>query len=924
MDQAALPPPEQETSAVVAPPSGATQERLAGLWQLLLPADRASGDLISRDDSFFALGGNSLLAARLMFRVREEFDVELRMAAFYEEPTLAACARAIDAARSQAAPPAGAGVVPATRPASAGIGRRDRSAYRVAAAKAAPDQAAELAPHLVRLTDDWALWRTFCLRAPGFPIRLLAALGDADLASAADDLLAAGGTADSSAAQAAFAAEFAAATGRLSAALYHAACLPELREAVAWQNRHALSTGIDVLVRRGVVPAKRNAKHRLHEALISSYLQRYCAKNDTIGFFGPMCWSELDDGVGIRISHDPAGRSLVGRTTYLEGWAVRAVLADYATALRPWLVPRRMPFVGLDGSRLRLPLAPPMRLSPAEAAVLRACDGRRHALDVAAEVLADPTAGLGTVDEVFALLDRLADSHRLAWRADIAPQDTRPERSIRTLLATVSDDSLREPIEQALDQLTEAKDDLARAAGDAQGVADAMASLEATFTGLAGAAPTRRAGENYAGRTLAYEECLRGESVRVGPDALDGIRDALALVLDSARWYTTTVGSLYARHFDEVYRQRAAELGTDVVPFADFWLMVNDDLFGQPPPLLAGAVAELRRRWAAVLELPPDARQVRFSSAELRERVAAQFPAQQLPWPVAVHHSPDLMIAGADAAAGGRVTWVLGEVHPSVVTMRYATWLEFHPAPDSVRAAMRQDTHGAAVWFAETAENGGTCSRLSNVLPLPGDRRLVYAHDSCGYAAGQTVPVGECDLISTPTGLRVRHRDGSYEASLLAVVGDLVSTVISNRFDLVVPGAHTPRVTVDDLVVSREKWTFAGTEPGFANTADESTRYLQARAWAASHGLPRHVFLRFTGELKPIYADLTSLASVDLIARSLRRAQRNAGPDASVAVVEMLPAPDEAWLVDAQGGRYTSELRMVAVDQKAAYQKQEG
>jgi len=80
------------------------------------------------------------------------------------------------------------------------------------------------------------------------------------------------------------------------------------------------------------------------------------------------------------------------------------------------------------------------------------------------------------------------------------------------------------------------------------------------------------------------------------------------------------------------------------------------------------------------------------------------------------------------------------------------------------------------------------------------------------------------------------------------------------------------------------------------------------------------VFCRFTGEVKPIYADLTSLASIDLLARSVRRSRRNAGADARLSVVEMLPAPDQIWLTDAEGQRYTSELRMVAVDQKAAYQ----
>lgn len=72
-----------------------------------------------------------------MFRVAEVFDVELPLAAFYEVPTLAACAAAIDAAR-----PAGQAAGRAPRPdtAPSGISRRDRSAYRVAASQPSPDE----------------------------------------------------------------------------------------------------------------------------------------------------------------------------------------------------------------------------------------------------------------------------------------------------------------------------------------------------------------------------------------------------------------------------------------------------------------------------------------------------------------------------------------------------------------------------------------------------------------------------------------------------------------------------------------------------------------------------------------------------------------------------------------------------------------
>ena len=56
--------------------------------------------------------------------------------------------------------------------------------------------------------------------------------------------------------------------------------------------------------------------------------------------------------------------------------------------------------------------------------------------------------------------------------------------------------------------------------------------------------------------------------------------------------------------------------------------------------------------------------------------------------------------------------------------------------------------------------------------------RLLSAHDSCGYDPATTVAVGECDLIATASGLRVRRRDGTFERDLFEVVGDLLPTVM--------------------------------------------------------------------------------------------------------------------------------------------------
>jgi hypothetical protein len=63
------------------------------------------------------------------------------------------------------------------------------------------------------------------------------------------------------------------------------------REAVLWQNRHAYHTAVPSLLNKTGGPNVRDSKQRQYEELFASYLQRYCVKNDTTGFFGPVGWA---------------------------------------------------------------------------------------------------------------------------------------------------------------------------------------------------------------------------------------------------------------------------------------------------------------------------------------------------------------------------------------------------------------------------------------------------------------------------------------------------------------------------------------------------------------------------------------------------------------------------------------------------------
>jgi hypothetical protein len=133
----------------------------------------------------------------------------------------------------------------------------------------------------------------------------------------------------------------------------------------------------------------------------------------------------------------------------------------------------------------------------------------------------------------------------------------------------------------------------------------------------------------------------------------------------------------------------------------------------------------------------------------------------------------------------------------------------------------------------------------------------------------------------------------------------------ADAFKLVPAGAHTPRVTVDRLVVQRETWRCTVGETGLTSAAGEAQRYLAVRAWRDRLGLPERLFAKLGSESKPAYVDLTGPASVASFHAMLRAA---GGGDVPLALSEMLPTPQEAWVPDAQGRLYLSELRMTVRD----------
>lgn len=69
-------------------------EMVAGIWEDLLGRQH-----VGADEDFFALGGHSLMAVRVLSRIRDVFGVELPVRALFERPTVAGLAEQVRAAR---------------------------------------------------------------------------------------------------------------------------------------------------------------------------------------------------------------------------------------------------------------------------------------------------------------------------------------------------------------------------------------------------------------------------------------------------------------------------------------------------------------------------------------------------------------------------------------------------------------------------------------------------------------------------------------------------------------------------------------------------------------------------------------------------------------------------------------------------------
>jgi Lantibiotic dehydratase, N terminus len=619
-------------------------------------------------------------------------------------------------------------------------------------------------PHLVPMTGEWALWRDIAVRTAGFPVSGLETFGSWDESSA----------------------------------LRTAARDPLFQTAVTWQNGAAMRNAVGKIAAGVRAPG---SAQRRREEVVASYWQRYCAKNDTIGFFGPLAWGRIaDDGPAIRAS---CGRLVSESTVHFEAWAIQAL----AEALDP---------------DLAVPAGP------------------RSERDLRSQLEQSPP---GLRDRGLAALGLL-------------------ERCRSAVTQATTPDALDE----------------------------ALGDLDRVFEKLTGQPATRRPGQTNAARTLVYLDCMRELDLTVGPELRAELAVTLPPLLAGARWYS---GRIY-----NAARQIIGEAATaSGARSLDRVLEAVLPALAALPDAAAAANHDLQRRWSALLADP--------DPATIGTRAAAAFADYAPAWPVSVYQSADVQIAAPSLAAvnAGDYLCVVGDFHPGANPLGQSMFATRHPDTGRFLSTIASDV-GTLPFLHPPGGIGLPPTRNMPAITRPGDVHVIAGPRYRMPDGYRTLPAA--DLIVD--GETVTTRDGSWQAPLahLLWLPMLIAGVYAyDPFPGALADGHGPRITIGRTVWRRETWDIPA--------AAAPRRPVDAAHWARGLGLPRRVFALSPGELKPIYVDFDSPVLTRILHRQLRRAATEF-PARPVRFTEMLPGPGDCWLADQTGQRYTSELRLVAVD----------
>ena len=640
----------------------------------------------------------------------------------------------------------------------------------------------------------------------------------------------------------------------------------------------------------------RNKASRAHERHLLLYLQRVCAKNDSLSAFGPEGWGTIGGKANnLTLSPQPG---IAARETFLERWTAHGVAAalNADPEIREQLSPRLNPNGRLERNQFLLTdSGETIPLDGATLDLLARIDG------------VTPAHSLGAGAEI---LEQLALQKIIRWEVEVPALEPHP---FDVLVADVT--AWRQSPTRArwLDRLQPIAALPAKFAGTEDTAARIQIIDEADERlEQLGAVPKTGTRFLYSAANSIGEECFRESGFSIGEDLVNEVARDAAPWIDLWRDCYAFVASRVSAGLRGLLEKAPLQNGALALPaFLRHCEQLGMSLTGPAMVGLASmAFQEVKAAFREKVRQRPDDEEWELTVED------CHFIRQDFQYPKFdeyTYPSADMQISAksVEAVARGEYQWILAELHPPVALLHHGFYWGC-PDKAALGRALATTTKGRPTFHFGFFAIDFTATTTVRVLDAMPDLTFFVAPQRAD-PRWRIIPPAEVEVFADETGdVGLRRREsreylGSFARGWTIPLG--FHPFLFGRTP------HMPRLRCGKVIVQRRSWTVgleelpAGNYTGVSrNLVAAMERLRAAKAW------PRYIYIRPSEQAlrrsgaegrdkdtKPVFIDLESYLFLEIFHGWLTKS-------GELEVTEMLPDP-EHLLWQEKDGRRTFELR---------------
>jgi len=640
----------------------------------------------------------------------------------------------------------------------------------------------------------------------------------------------------------------------------------------------------------------RKKRERARERHLLLYLQRICAKNDTLSEFGPGGWGVIEGAAGIRLAPEPG---IAKRETFLERWTAHGIAAalNADPEIRAELSPRLNPHGFIRGNRFVFTdTGEVIELDNSTVSSLQRIDGKTPAYSLGIDL---------------STLEQLAEKKIIRWEVevpalephafDVIVSDVRQWRDVPVRAFWLD---VLEPIIALPERFAQASSTVSRA--------EIMDGARQKLQNL-GAARAIADRFLYSASNPIGEECFRECGFTIGEDLVNEVaRDAepwIDLWRDSYAFIASRVSAGLRGILEKAPTKNGA------LPLPAFLRVAEQMRMPLTGPAMVGlahlAFQEVKAAFRQMIGDRAEADEVQLTADDCHfVRKNFQYPKfDEYTYP-----SADMQISAksTNAVRHGVYEWVLAELHPPVALLHHGFYWGC-PDKEALGRALASTTKGKPTFhfgFFATDFTAATAVRVLDAMP----DLTNFVAPQRGNPRWRIIPPAEIDVFADETtgdvGLRARQSGedlGSFARAWVIPLG--FHPFLFGRTP------HMPRLRCGKVIVQRRSWivTLEELPPGDYTGVSRNLVAAIERLRAAK-GWPRYVYIRPSEQAlrrsgaegrdkdtKPVFIDFESYLFLEIFHGWLTKA-------GELEVIEMLPDPNHL-LWQEKDGRRTFELR---------------